>query len=127
MSTTPTFDNVTFSVSGMTCASCVRSIERTLTKVPGVENASVNLATEMAWVTFDPAIVDLPQLKDAVAKAGYRVGKVALTSPSQQLADVAPLTGEETFDQHERERQSELDELKRKSFVSLGVGLVMMP
>ncbi|MDQ3541886.1 MAG: cation transporter, partial [Chloroflexota bacterium] len=40
-----------FPVEGMTCAACVRRVERALTKVDGVESASVNLATERASVT----------------------------------------------------------------------------
>ena len=39
----------------MTCASCVRRVERALTKVPGVDAASVNLATERASVTLGGA------------------------------------------------------------------------
>jgi len=118
---------LTLPIEGMTCASCVRRVERSLVKLPGVQEASVNLATEMARVVFDPTVVGFPQLKEAVTKAGYQVGDIAATTtPSQQLAEVQPLPGEETLDQHERERQRELDELKRKSFVSLGVGLAMM-
>ena len=43
-------------IQGMTCASCVGRVERGLSKVPGVEVASVNLATERATVTYDPAV-----------------------------------------------------------------------
>ncbi|GIW20950.1 MAG: hypothetical protein KatS3mg065_1246 [Chloroflexota bacterium] len=45
---------VRFPVEGMTCASCVNRIERYLRKVEGVEEATVNLATETATVRFDP-------------------------------------------------------------------------
>ena len=47
---------VTFPVTGMTCASCVRRIEKALNRVEGVTEASVNLATEKASVVFDPAL-----------------------------------------------------------------------
>ena len=40
-------------IGGMTCASCVARVERALKKVPGVTEATVNLATESARVTFD--------------------------------------------------------------------------
>ena len=44
---------VSFAVTGMTCASCVRRIEKALHKVEGVSEASVNLATEKArWCTI---------------------------------------------------------------------------
>jgi Cu+-exporting ATPase len=47
----------------MTCASCVNRITRFLGKVDGVENANVNLASDMATVRFDPAATDLPTLR----------------------------------------------------------------
>src|SRR5579883_2078869 len=53
-------------VEGMTCASCVARIERKLGKVPGVAEASVNLATEQAHVRYDPAAVDTAQLIGAI-------------------------------------------------------------
>ena len=55
----------------MTCAACVGRVERTLKKQPGVEAATVNLATEQAVVTFDPAAIDVPAMKAAVHDAGY--------------------------------------------------------
>ncbi len=61
---------VTLSISGMTCASCVRRVERALAKVEGVETASVNFAAETARVVA-PAGVALDSLVAAVAKAGY--------------------------------------------------------
>ena len=42
-------------VGGMTCASCVTRVEKALGKVPGVQSASINLATEMARVTLNTA------------------------------------------------------------------------
>ena len=47
-------------IEGMTCASCVRRVEKGLEKVPGVTAANVNLATERATVAYDPAVADLP-------------------------------------------------------------------
>jgi Cu+-exporting ATPase len=59
-----------FAIGGMTCASCVRRVEKALAKVPGVETVSVNLATEKATVHAD-ASVSRDQLLAAVSKAGY--------------------------------------------------------
>ncbi|MFT3813106.1 MAG: heavy metal translocating P-type ATPase [Acidovorax sp.] len=56
-------------ISGMTCASCVGRVERALRKVPGVQDATVNLATERAHVVY--AGVDEALIKRAVRDAGY--------------------------------------------------------
>ncbi|MCQ4323879.1 copper-translocating P-type ATPase [Stutzerimonas stutzeri] len=61
----------TLPVSGMTCASCAGRVERALLKVPGVEAASVNLASEQ--VRVEAASGDLAELIQAVEKAGYGV------------------------------------------------------
>ena len=60
-------------VTGMTCASCARRIERALKNVPGVADAGVNLASEQASVSYDPAQVAPGQLLSAVEDAGYGV------------------------------------------------------
>src|SRR5690348_13181103 len=74
-------EEVTFGVTGMTCASCVRRIEKTLGKVPGVAQATVNLATEKATVTFDPNAATLDGMKAAVEKAGYGVRQMPVLTP----------------------------------------------
>jgi Cu+-exporting ATPase len=64
---------VSLPVTGMSCAACARTIERTLQGVSGVETAGVNFATGLATVVFDPSVVDLPDLVEAVREAGYDV------------------------------------------------------
>jgi P-type Cu+ transporter len=64
---------VTIPVTGMTCASCVRRVERTLEKVPGVLKTSVNLANEKATVGYLTGEVELRDLEKAVEGAGYGV------------------------------------------------------
>lgn len=64
---------LSLAVTGMTCAACVRRIEKALNKVEGVQSAAVNLATERALVVLDPAVADREKLKQAVEKAGYGV------------------------------------------------------
>ncbi|MGK2965226.1 MAG: heavy metal translocating P-type ATPase, partial [Tepidiformaceae bacterium] len=61
---------VTLDITGMTCASCVRRVERALGKVPGVDTASVNFAAETARVTFNED-VPFERLVTAVETAGY--------------------------------------------------------
>jgi Cu+-exporting ATPase len=63
----------TFGVTGMTCASCVGRVERALRKVPGVVEASVNLANEKATVGYVAGEVGARDLKKAVEGAGYGV------------------------------------------------------
>ena len=62
-----------FAIGGMTCASCVRRVEKALAKVAGVEQVSVNLATEKATVHAEPSVLrdQRDQLLAAVTKAGY--------------------------------------------------------
>jgi len=62
----------TFAIAGMTCASCVARVEKALQAVPGVINATVNLATEKASVRA-VAGVSMAALTGAVEKAGYEV------------------------------------------------------
>ena len=58
-------------ISGMTCASCVSTIEKGLDKVDGVQSAAVNLMTEKATVRYDPTITDVDTLIQAVKNVGY--------------------------------------------------------
>jgi P-type Cu+ transporter len=62
--------DITLPVAGMTCASCVLRVEKALKAVPGVQEASVNLATELATVRADPSVAP-DALVAAVRKAGY--------------------------------------------------------
>jgi Cu+-exporting ATPase len=64
--------DVTFKVEGMTCASCAGRVEKALKSVPGVNSASINLATEKASVRATPE-VSTGALYAAVKKAGYEV------------------------------------------------------
>jgi Cu+-exporting ATPase len=66
-------------VRGMTCASCVARVEKALKKVPGVEDASVNLATEQA--TVHGAALDPNAILEAVAQAGYEAEPVRRGQP----------------------------------------------
>ena len=64
-------ESVSLGIRGMTCASCTARVERALTKVAGVSEATVNLATERASVRFDAQQTGVPALLEAVARAGY--------------------------------------------------------
>ncbi len=66
-----TTKTLTLDVGGMTCAACVGRVERGLKRVEGVQEAAVNLATERASVTYDPALTDAAALVKTVQDAGY--------------------------------------------------------
>ena len=66
-----TYKTLNLDIVGMTCASCARTVERTLQRTEGVEGANVNIATERATVTFDPLVVDVKQLVQRVRESGY--------------------------------------------------------
>ncbi len=65
--------HLTLPVTGMTCANCVATVERSLKKVNGVQGAAVNLSSERATVEFDPTLVFLPDLIGRVERAGYGI------------------------------------------------------
>src|SRR3990172_6288800 len=90
-------------IEGMTCASCVNRIERFLKKTPGVEEASVNLATERATILLDPSIAGRDEAVAAVQAAGYDVKPEVVAAPGAATS-TASLADEVTADDLERER-----------------------
>ncbi len=66
-------EQMTLPVTGMTCANCVATIERNLKRLPGVQSAEVNLASERATVEFDPAVVGQEAIIGRIRRAGYDV------------------------------------------------------
>ena len=69
----------TLKITGMTCATCAGTVEKSLSEVPGVVRASVNLATEKATVEYDPSLTSEKALVDAVTNAGYGVATSEVT------------------------------------------------
>ncbi|WP_336276180.1 heavy metal translocating P-type ATPase [Pseudomonas promysalinigenes] len=76
---------VELQITGMTCASCVGRVERTLGKLPGVEQVSVNLANERAHLQVQQAVDDA-LLISAVEKAGYSASLPQATESARQDA-----------------------------------------
>ena len=62
---------VTLPVEGMTCAACQATVQRALTKAPGVSKAAVNLMTNEATVEYDDASTDPSALVAAINDTGY--------------------------------------------------------
>ncbi|MDU6543439.1 heavy metal translocating P-type ATPase [Clostridium sp.] len=65
----------TFKIEGMTCSACANRVERVTKKLDGVENSSVNFATENLTVNIDEDIIGYAKIKEAVDKAGYKLIK----------------------------------------------------
>ncbi len=80
-------DSVTLDIKGMTCASCVARLEKVLNRVPGVTEASVNLATEKARISA--ADVPVATLIAAVQRAGFDAAPVH-AGPTQSVSTVLP-------------------------------------
>jgi P-type Cu+ transporter len=112
---------VSLPLTGMTCAACARTIERTLQHVPGVTGASVNFATARAEVQFDAAATDVPHLLGAVRDVGYDV----LESPREGSPPAAgppfSQTESDIADAQQRARDVEYRALGRKLTVALAL------
>jgi len=93
-------------VHGMTCASCSATVERVVSKLPGVQNANVNLAAETLTLDYDPAEISLQQVVSAVAEAGYQA--------------ILPVdnTIEEELDRKKAHKAKRLQNLQRRFTVS---------
>ncbi len=72
----------TFSISGMTCASCVNAVEKSLVNKGKANSASVNLIGEKAYIEYDPSVTSLEQMIAAVEKVGY--GAQEITEDSNE-------------------------------------------
>ncbi len=72
-------------IGGMTCASCVARVEKALKKIPGVESATVNLATESARIIVQSEDVTDARLRRAIRDAGYE----PLTPEAAEISDQA--------------------------------------
>ena len=116
--TVPT-EEVSLPIEGMTCASCVRRVEKGLAKLPGVESVAVNLATEHATVKYNPAMVGAGEFRQAVERAGYAIR--ADEQPREQTA-----AGAEPVDRERERRQREIKDLRNKFIVSLIAAAVIM-
>ena len=73
-------------IEGMSCASCVNRIERYLRKTPGVSEANVNLATEVATVRYLPEMAGLDELARAIEAAGYEVRQLPKSTTGERAS-----------------------------------------
>ncbi|MFL0196678.1 heavy metal translocating P-type ATPase [Clostridium sp. WILCCON 0269] len=88
-------------IEGMSCAACVRAVERAVKKLDGVEEASVNFATEKLNVSFHQSKITLSDIKTAIEKAGYKA-----------------LENSESLDMHKQNKEKEIEKLKQRFILS---------
>ena len=119
MNPTPTLpaETATLDLEGLSCASCVNAVERALRRAPGVQTATVNLATEQATVNFLPAQIDRAGLKAAVENAGYGV-----VEPSGPAGDDALAANDEL----EARKAASYAHLRRRFGVAAGLAALVM-
>ena len=79
-------ERIDLPVSGMTCAACARTIERTLAHTPGVERAHVNFATSTATVEYDPGLVNPGDFVGAIEELGYGVPETEPALDTEAIA-----------------------------------------
>src|SRR5579883_2508534 len=125
---------VLLDLEGMSCASCAMRIERGLKKVPGVKDASVNLATERATVTYDAQQTDVEQMVKKVEAVGYKASPVASPAmpesrnePKEQIehADGAAIaaTAQAQVEQQSKRRREEI--AHKRNLLLLGIALTI--
>ncbi len=129
----------TLALEGMTCASCAMRIEKGLKKLPGVADASVNLATERATVSYDASQVRMDDLIQKVSAVGYSASPIAelapyatlnaapareptAEAPTAQPDTLAPQGGTATEQLGERRRA---DLRRRRDKLALGIALTI--
>ena len=106
-------------IGGMTCASCVGRVQKALSRVEGVVEVSVNLATETAQVAHRSGVVSVEALAAAVAKSGY--------TATRRVPDAdQPAVASDETDDADQARDAEIGRLKRKWQVALTTGLSLM-
>ncbi|MFN8467889.1 MAG: heavy metal translocating P-type ATPase [Caldilineaceae bacterium] len=80
---------ITLPITGMTCANCAATIERTLKRLPTVQNANVNLASERASLEYDPAQLSQEEIVARIQKAGYNVALGEAIVPIKRFGDAS--------------------------------------
>ena len=127
-----TESRATLTLEGMTCASCAMRIEKGLKKVPGIKDASVNLATEQATVTYDPAQTNLEQMVQKVEAVGYKAFP-QVSSPQKPVQEETasylsgtteiPVVSISQADEQSRRKQAEIRH--KRNLLMLGIVLTV--
>src|SRR6266851_11165 len=113
-------------LEGMTCASCAMCIEKGLKKVPGVKDASVNLATERADVTYDPTQTDVDQLVLKVEAVGYKaMPQIATTQETLPTGTEHDNPASDIVQQDEQSKRKQAEIARKRNLLILGIVLTL--
>jgi Cu+-exporting ATPase len=126
MQTTGQFAEIQLPIEGMSCASCVNRIERFLNKTPGVAEASVNLATEVATIRYMPEIAGLDELARAIEAAGYEVRPMARTQDGSR-ADLIDAADAAAAERAHEQRSLGVAALIALTVAAVTMGLMYVP
>ncbi|MFL6214756.1 MAG: heavy metal translocating P-type ATPase [Blastocatellia bacterium] len=92
------FEKADLSITGMNCAACALHIEKSLSATAGVSRANVNFATSRATVEFDPSVMDIDHLVEAVKGAGYGASRPSDAEYAEGIDAEAEARRQEYFD-----------------------------
>lgn len=98
-------EEAAFALTGMTCAACAAVIEKTVSRLPGVEAVNVNLASEKMTASFDPAVVAVREIVEAVERAGYGAAPLEEASSAPGAVSEAEDVQRAAQREHERHQQ----------------------
>lgn len=107
-------ERVALRIGGMMCASCVSAVGDAIGEVEGIGDVSVNLGAERAYVTYNPKVASVAEMRGAIEEAGYQYLGVA---------------GEENEESERREREAterDLRDKRRRILVGFAVGAFLM-
>ena len=104
-------ERVTLKIGEMTCATCVKTIENSFKRLDGIISVNVNLGAEKAYVTYNPKMTTVAEMKRAIEEAGY-----------QYLG----VEGEEAEDLEKVARERDLREKRNRFIVGFAVGIPLM-
>jgi Cu+-exporting ATPase len=104
-------EKAAFKIGGMTCASCVKTIENSLLRLDGIVEVNIDLAGEKALVIYNPNIVTQGDISNTIEETGYQF---------------LGIVGEETEDFEKVTREKDLKEKRNRIIVGFAIGILLM-
>lgn len=104
-------EKVVIKIGGMTCAMCVKAIEDGLGRLDGISSVNVNLSSEKAYVNYNPRMVTVEDMKNAIEDIGY---------------SYLGIEGEKTEDLEEKVRIQDLRDKRNRMIVGFGVSIPLL-